>query len=425
MFSLKPLKNLLFALPYVLGVLAGGCSDPDEPSGGASEQAQHEVAKAPRLTFAAADSIARTVFAGYLGMETGDVKSNSRSGKTDELNTEVRILRTSAFNRAIPDSAFYVVNASDRGFVLLASDATLNENVYAYSDEGSFPEEINPGLQIWLDMAYKNSLIAKRKATDSIFSSPRRTPALPWNDPTLFPIEYFQGHECYHMQCQQHNDRVTPLLNTEWSQRAPYNNDCPIIGAHRAIAGCVPIAIAQIGAYKRSPNPFDGRFFPYASMTSKHRADSLPTFIQGKISQYIAQIGDSLEAVYGLYSTSTLTVKIYPGLCKMGFECDNFSLYDGQRIRDSLREQCPVYMQGDNGHVGHGWVVDGYDYVTTADRYYTTADLLLLWSNDTYQMYLHMNWGWGMNNGNGTYLFWTPDDQIMYPNNIKIITNIR
>lgn len=51
------------------------------------------------------------------------------------------------------------------------------------------------------------------------------------------------------------NAQVAPLLTTEWSQRAPYNNLCPKDSKNNesTLAGCVAIAMAQVMNYWQWP----------------------------------------------------------------------------------------------------------------------------------------------------------------------------
>lgn len=56
----------------------------------------------------------------------------------------------------------------------------------------------------------------------------------------------------------QRLSQVGPLLSTEWDQRSPYNNLCPIGDGGRTLVGCVPLATAQILRYWNWPTTGTG-----------------------------------------------------------------------------------------------------------------------------------------------------------------------
>ena len=66
--------------------------------------------------------------------------------------------------------------------------------------------------------------------------------------------------DCLATFAQQARHYVAPLISTQWNQRAPYNNLCPIYNnsngsssGQRGLTGCVATTLAQIIAYYRYP----------------------------------------------------------------------------------------------------------------------------------------------------------------------------
>ena len=58
------------------------------------------------------------------------------------------------------------------------------------------------------------------------------------------------------------------MLKTQWNQGAPYNCKCPSDGTKTVVAGCVPVALAQVLNYYHQDRKGDGKL-EYADVESE------------------------------------------------------------------------------------------------------------------------------------------------------------
>ena len=63
-----------------------------------------------------------------------------------------------------------------------------------------------------------------------------------------------------------------PLLKTKWGQGAPFNSKCPSNGKQTAVAGCVPVALAQVLNYYHQDRKGEGSLY-YAHLDSETEYD--------------------------------------------------------------------------------------------------------------------------------------------------------
>lgn len=188
--------------------------------------------------------------------------------------------------------------------------------------------------------------------------------------------------------------QVEPLIQTEWSQTAPYNAFCP----QKTLAGCVAIAMAQVMNYYRYPTHGKGKL-SYVWNKQKLSADFASTWyrwddmenLNPSAAQLIYQCGVS---VFMDYSTSFSGSNEYYAKSAL---TDNFSysedillkprnLYEDTEWRKLLCEDLDkgwpiIYSSG-----GHTFIVDGYDSKgkfhanmgfgpSGGNRYYTLDEL--------------------------------------------------
>lgn len=185
---------------------------------------------------------------------------------------------------------------------------------------------------------------------------------------------------------------VKPLLRTEWHQRYPYNQYCPVINGQHALAGCVPIAVAQIGACLAPPD----KSWDWEGMTGTGaEADRLAA-------EFISYAGKKVKADYGLEETGATDYQAKrflknqigcEGLSKR--KCKDFDkFYD--RVTDRLKHHLPVYISGCNSKKeGHAYVIDGFVEQKKYIGDFSTRRRSLL----------HVNWGWHPSYGfNGWFL---------------------
>lgn len=193
---------------------------------------------------------------------------------------------------------------------------------------------------------------------------------------------------------------VTPLLRTHWGQGAPYNALSPMDGDRRALAGCGPIAMAQVVRGMEYPprSPRDSALYAWNLMPDKLSSASGEAERQA-IASLIRDCGATAFTRYGADSSSTQLTQIVYAMKKLyGFSPymmivrrDSFAGTDeAQRWRDmlfgELRAGRPVLMRGvkPRGGSGHIFVADGV--------------------HDTL---VHLNFGW-----NGESDGWYPVDSM-------------
>lgn len=218
---------------------------------------------------------------------------------------------------------------------------------------------------------------------------------------------------------------VDPLISTEWHQESPYNALCP----NQYLAGCIPIAMAQIMNFYKYPAKFD-----WINMVDNDATVACQ--------QLIADIGKTVGVTYGANSSSA-----EPKNARKGFESYGYSAvlkdFNHSDVKEELvRYRRPVLMRGENvfNGNGHSWVCDGIhqksneyeyyaEYLNTVYEYNNHGDTFIYNPGRTgglsTQPQYHMNWGWKRDkNGNtlnGWYIEPYPEDDRYYKNDRKNI----
>ncbi len=264
---------------------------------------------------------------------------------------------------------FYVIEMADeQGYAFVSTDERTTP-IYAVIDEGSYEENTdNPGLQlfmVWAEDAYYQEIEEANNAKTS--------------EKTLAPTQ------------TRATTLAGPLLTTKWGQFAPYNKNCPYIGNSQCLAGCIPIAVAQVAAYHRFPSyKALGRWDTYdwnamlASATIPDNGSRAAT----DVAFLVHYIGMSTEVTYGVTATGGAPSNvlnwfrnsaIYSSPGTMGW-------FSSVATIASLRQNCPVIAGGLDPRVdvGHCWVIDGYSETLSGDPNGWIA----------VDRYFHNNWGW-------------------------------
>lgn len=218
---------------------------------------------------------------------------------------------------------------------------------------------------------------------------------------------------------------VDPLISTEWHQKSPYNALCP----NQYLAGCIPIAMAQIMNFYKYPAKFD-----WINMVDNDATVACQ--------QLIADIGRTVGVKYGSEATGT-----EPKNAREGFKAYGYSAVLKDFNHSDVKEELiwygrPVFMGGYDVFTGkgHAWVCDGIhqksneyeyyaEYLNTVYEYNNHGDTFIfnpgrIGSLSTQPQY-HMNWGWKRNEEdgstlNGWYIEPNPGDRY-YNNDRKII----
>ena len=137
---------------------------------------------------------------------------------------------------AADNGGVYAFNAEEGGYCVVCA-GNGNTQVAGYSDKGSIdPTNMPDAMKVWLAQ-YREAMTA----TDAT-SEPH------WEGKTVAP--------------------VAPMLKTQWNQGAPYNCKCPSDGTKTVMAGCVPVALAQVLNYYHQDRKGDGKL-EYADVESE------------------------------------------------------------------------------------------------------------------------------------------------------------
>lgn len=311
----------------------------------------------------------------------------SKNGSASEARSVRRFggsVGGSKLTMAESREAFYVYNiGSDGGYVIVSGDDRMPE-VLGYSYEGTYnADDVPANMRGWLE-GYAEQ------------------------------YEYLQTHSDAQGAtiATVTGSAISPLLDCQWDQWAPYNSKCPKLDGKRTLTGCVATAMAQIMYYHKWPKQTtreipaytawrNGIQVPAIGITAIDWENMTPTYSSSStavqeeaVANLMLLCGSAVQMNYGLnMSDAGCSSKIFIEY----FGYNNIAISDqirryyndtewNQLIYDELKSNRPVYYDGHNPtkDEGHAFVIDGYD------------------KND----YFHVNWGWG-GSSNGYFLLST------------------
>lgn len=384
------------------------------------------------LTESEAVDIAKNAVMGLNGHGT-------RAAVGDGELTVKTIERVPETTRAGDESGefFYVVNFNEGGYAVVPADERATD-VYALSDEGSFDPDSHNGSRLFMNMA-KDYLQYEISINDSL----RGNLGLPgggWtqfptdpDDPRLYPVVDFGGKQCFRVVKKTQSEPFY-MLETQWGQRYPYNQECRTKEGQTAVAGCVAVALGQIMAYHKQPQSYNGHTYYWDSMP-KIYYDYDYSEEAYSVAYLINDIGKAVSMEYGVNGSGASSEKCPSALKKFGYTSNGFKNYDVSAVISSLNSKEPVYMSGSEkgASSGHAWVADGYYYYHENFIYYEVTSFNKVGEQSTINYYIHMNWGWdgeGKNYNDGYYLseVFNPVDrgvETLYSERLKMITNIK
>lgn len=306
--------------------------------------------------------------------------------------------------------AFYVFDRPNEGGYILISADDRAHTILGYTDKGHWDaNDIPASTQAWLDML-----------ADEMQNS--HTDVLSEEEPTYTP--------------------VAPLCTTEWSQRSPYYNMCPMWEYNRCVTGCTATAASQIMKKHNYPEhgigshsykwanengdsvvlsaDFENTTYDWSNMLDRY--DNTATTKQmNAVSTLVYHCGVADELKYAASATNGNSHHMVQNMIEhFGYD-KSVRTYLKDYSPDSLIMQeivynmqhgQPIYIsaKAEDG-TGHAFVCDGID-----------AEGLL-----------HINWGWG-GKSNGYYRLsaFAPQQQgtggsatgKAFTQKIKLFTNI-
>ena len=309
----------------------------------------------------------------------------SRTGQrlAPPLETATTLRASQLFPTALRMSnaeAFYVLSYPQSDcFVMVSGDERMSP-VLAYSNEHSFDfDNMAPQTKAFIE-AYVNQAKALESNTPHKLNNHRAPDDV---TPT----------------------KVDQLLTTTWSQRAPYNNRCPVIGTRRTLTGCVATAISQLMNYYKYPKVGVGNlnyttetaqipisidystiYFSWDNMLDRYNGGYNDEEANA-VSELMYAAGTSVHMDYGLdASSSNLGDAAYSLIRYFKYDTDIIDvIYDRmnpttfhQFLIQELQSGRPIPCAGNNEKGdGHAFIIDGM-----------TPD------GDSAPFY-HINWGWG------------------------------
>ena len=281
-------------------------------------------------------------------------------------------------------AAYYVVN-TDQGFVIVAGDDRCQE-ILAWGDAPLDDMNVLPAnMKFWLSQ-YEHQM-------EYLFVNPGIKVSAPVRS----------------------GQTVLPLITANWSQLAPYWNECPVYGSDTCYTGCPATSLAMVFHYWKYPrqqtptvpsyvSPQYGVVIGELPPTTFDWANMLDDYTGSyneaqatAVAHLMRYIGQAEEMDYtisgsGAYGKDVLrAVKFfeYDQNAQLLFKTDDLGLANysdaqwGNMIQTELEAGRPiVYLAYDNyTGAGHAFNVDGYDASSAA---------------------YHVNWGW---NGRGNGYF--------------------
>ena len=195
---------------------------------------------------------------------------------------------------------------------------------------------------------------------------------------------------------------VSPMVRVGWHQRSPFN--LLALNDSNKVAGCTPIAIAQVMSYYRYPESipltFQGASEPtlfldwdtMISNTGYHGEYCLECMQKAKLLRQIAEICD---ADYKPSATGAWPYVEYLNI--LGYTGTEYNDFIINPIISSLDNSNPCIISGFNSSNGHTWVIDGYKREKFTEVTYEYHGLNLIETNrfERINTYFHFNLGWG------------------------------
>lgn len=290
------------------------------------------------------------------------------------------------------DTLMHIVNFNeDNGFAVISA-VNIENPVLAYIPEGNYDENnTNPGFDLFIEQS--SDFIKAKSNLGNI------------KDIIIVNPDSWMSWKIYYSAPNR--------LKINWHQGYPYNYNCP--NYPNSVAGCVPIAVAQILSFYKKPSSLsyrtrdnnvflkldwdkilaecisnNGEIIHDNSIESYYGSPnhSLITQYGNQVIFFIRHIGYEIGAEYGK-TTSASNDKALKYIRSLGLSAPNVKNYNTSAITQALDNSNKlVYMSGfrtKNGvkySNGHAWVIDGYIKAkSNADG----KDYTLM----------HCNWGWG------------------------------
>jgi len=316
-------------------------------------------------------------------------------------------------SRSTQTPRLHIVNFNEGGYAVVG-DSTDAYRVYAMSENGEFTADASDS-----PTAYFLTLAHEYQRVNSLAIGPDPVPF----DPIIqdYVIVWHGNHYCRRYTTNKYTEKVEPLLTTQWHQRSPYNKFCFTTDGQQAVAGCVPLAMAQIMAYHKKPNSYGSHTYHWENINLNWIASD-PT---NTVAYLISDIGQVTGAEYGVTGSPVTENRPIGGFKEFGYTGCVQSAYNKYIACRNISEGRPVYMQGVDSNInkGHAWCIDGFNATYYDYKYVTDETGVFCSTGMRNDIYIHCNWGWGFSNGYCYSDVFKVDDK-NYNTNLKIIYDI-
>jgi hypothetical protein len=360
------------------------------------------------------------------------------------------------------DTALFVRIKQSGGWTIYSTDTRVPP-IVAQSDNGSFEELMQiESAKLWIQSMAEDMAVIKTLPNEELnFSQDEITNNISFWESISCPDEYVKesllqtakvlkdtlvikdsltfenptlsnGHYeyAYTTSYSEVYDSIQRMTVTDWHQRAPYNEYCPLKSDNEthAPAGCVAIAGAQMlfylhdyyGVPSTAPSEAycEGNINSYTWNQTNYTTDIWESMNNNGIyaAPLIADVGRRIDMDYqddasGAYMQDLVQNVFVP----YGISCV-YAKYDTELLKNSLINKMPVllsaYSKKDNGttRVGHAFIADKYK------RTHTVTEIHYNWVFDYEDIYTELslppekieysydspsidmigiNWGWG------------------------------
>ena len=265
--------------------------------------------------------------------------------------------------KAHPYKHLYLFNAEDNGGFVIVSGDSRARDILAYSEEGSLDyDEMPENVKWWLGL-YDESI-------------------------ANIPADYEPVNETDLRRASKAD--VAPMMNYSWNQDSPFNYYCP----QNCLAGCVPLAMAQIMAFWGYPSTLPA-MSGYSDQNGHYlqalssRSINYQNMTADDAAWLVRYAGQAIGANYGQTNTGATSTAIPTTFVNVfGFGKNALNIYRNvynssdwdDLLYNELSNGRPFILNGQVGNDvtnGHSFICHGYS-----------------------QGYYAVNWGWGgMDNG--------------------------
>ena len=338
-----------------------------------------------------------------------DIINNIPSRSNNLKISSVHTILSDQSRATRPDTLIYAIDIENNGgFILIAAPKNI-EPILAVIDEGSYEDPANLENE-----AYQVTLSQlKQIITVQAEIIPPSIPIGPL-DPILKPHEYWDT-------LTTHQFFSGGKVEVAWNQRYPEN-----IYAPNKIAGCVPVAIAQILTYLEYPKSINYTF-PNCDITSenlnwneikKHKR-SVRNLSENcadckalnethyTIGRLVREIGHVANAQYGHSATSATSIGTMDALLYFTDKIEYLYYSNPSELFNRLKSDGGISLiiasgfDSNKNLSAHAWVADDTNTTTKKITHYlynlSTKSYDIVEQKYEEIKLIHYNWGWGGN----------------------------